>query len=82
MFVNCSYAWKNSNNTNLVADINDIIEWDGNNWSIVFDASETTTTTYTTNLNTSVQYRFANGEWLLSIDGEYPIGTWRIDLAG
>ena len=75
-------AWKNSNNTNLVADINDIIEWDGNNWNIVFDASETTATTYTTNLNTSVQYRFANGEWLLSIDGEYPIGTWRIDLTG
>ena len=75
-------AWKNLDNTNLVADINDIVEWDGNKWSIVFDASETTTTTYTTNLNTSVQYRFKDEEWLLSIDGEYPIGTWRIDLTG
>lgn len=75
-------AWKNSDNSNLVADTNDIIEWDGSKWTIVFDASETTTTTYTTNLNTSIQYRFRNNEWLLSIDGDYPIGTWRIDLDG
>jgi hypothetical protein len=75
-------AWKNADNTNLVADINDIIEWDGSKWNIVFDASETSTITYTTNLNTSVQYRYKDGEWLLSIDGDYPIGTWRIDLAG
>ena len=75
-------AWKNADNTNLVASANDIIEWDGSKWNIVFDASTVTTTTYTTNLNTSVQYRFRDDEWLLSIDGEYPIGTWRIDLGG
>ena len=75
-------AWKNADNTNLVASANDIIEWDGSKWNIVFDASTITTTTYTTNLNTSVQYRFRDDEWLLSIDGEYPIGTWRIDLGG
>ena len=73
-------AWKNNDNTNFVASANDIIEWDGAKWVIVFDASESTTITYTTNLNTSIQYRYANGSWLLSIDGEYPVGTWRIDL--
>ena len=73
-------AWKNNDNTNFVASANDIIEWDGAKWIIVFDASESTTITYTTNLNTSIQYRYANGSWLLSIDGEYPVGTWRLSL--
>lgn len=73
-------AWKNNDNTNFVASANDIIEWDGAKWIIVFDASESTTITYTTNLNTSIQYRYADGSWLLSIDGEYPVGTWRLSL--
>jgi len=60
----------------------DIIEYDGSNWNIVFDASAATAITYTTNLNTNVQYRFNDNEWLKSIDGDYPVGTWRIELAG
>jgi hypothetical protein len=75
-------AWQNSNGSALVASANDIIEWSGTAWSIVFDASTTTEVTYTTNLNTGVQYRFKNNEWLLSIDGDYPVGTWRVELAG
>ena len=75
-------AWQNADTTGLVASANDIVEWDGSNWNIVFDASVTTEITYTTNLNTNVQYRFNNGEWLLSIDGDYPVGTWRVELAG
>jgi len=75
-------AWKNNDGTGLVASANDIIEWNGSKWNIVFDASDTTTVTYTTNLNTSKQYRFSNGEWLLSIDGDYPVGTWRVELNG
>lgn len=75
-------AWQNANGSALIASANDIIEWTGTAWNIVFDASATTEITYTTNLNTSVQYRFNNGEWLLSIDGDYPVGTWRVELAG
>ena len=75
-------AWKGDSNIDLVAGANDIVEWDGTRWHIVFDASETTAITYTTNLNTSVQYRFKNGEWFKSIDGDYPVGSWRIELAG
>jgi len=75
-------AWQNTDTTALVASANDIIEWNGSKWNIVFDASVTTEVTYTTNLNTSVQYRFNNGEWLLSIDGDYPVGTWGVELAG
>ena len=75
-------AWQNADTSALVASANDIIEWDGSTWNIVFDASATEEVTYTTNLNTSIQYRFNNGEWLLSIDGDYPVGTWRVELAG
>ena len=80
---NIPAAWANSNGTTgLVASINDIVEWDGATWNIIFDASAITTTTYVTNLNTQTQYRFKENEWLLSIDGDYPIGSWRIELAG
>ena len=75
-------AWKNNDGTKLVAKANDIIEWDGNKWIIVFDSNEITDITYTTNLNTGIQYRYDNGEWLKAVDGDYPVGTWRIELAG
>ena len=75
-------AWQNTDLSATVAKANDIIEWNGSRWNTVFDASAVTETTYTTNLNTSVQYRFNNNEWLLSIDGDYPVGTWRVELAG
>lgn len=74
-------AWKNTNGTDFVASANDIIEWDGANWHIVFDASEEdSTTVYTTNLNTGVQYKYDQDEWILSFDGEYPVGTWRLEF--
>ena len=71
-------AWKNSNNTDFVAGQNDIVEWDGSNWQVVFDASAATSVVYTTNLNTGIQYKYINNEWILSYEGEYPHGTWRI----
>lgn len=75
-------AWKNLDGSGFFASENDIIEWNGNKWTVIFDASETAEITYVTNLNTNTQYRYNNGEWLLSIDGVYAIGTWRIDLDG
>lgn len=80
--IEVSAAWRNTDGTGLVASANDIVEWNGTRWVIVFDASATTELTYTTNLNTSTQYRFKNSEWFKSIDGDYPIGTWRVELDG
>jgi len=80
--VEVSAAWRNTDGTGLIASANDIVEWDGAKWSIVFDASATTELTYTTNLNTGTQYRYKDGEWFKSIEGDYPIGTWRIELDG
>ena len=72
-------AWKNADGTDFVADTNDIIEWDGSKWHIVFDASEDdSTVVYTTNLNTGKQYKYSENDWLLAYDGEYQNGTWRL----
>ena len=75
-------AWKNDDNSDFVAGANDIIEWNGTAWEVIFDASanESDNIVYTTNLNTGVQYKYVNEEWVLSFEGEYQNGTWRIVL--
>jgi len=76
-------AWKNLDNSDFVASENDIVEWDGSKWNIVFDADVDLSiygTVYTTNLTTGVQYKFNGEEWLLSFEGEYPNGAWRIEF--
>ena len=70
--------WKNNDGTDFIASANDIVEWSGTAWQVVFDASTYTGTAYTTNLNTGVQYKWDSGEWILSFEGEYPNGTWRL----
>jgi hypothetical protein len=80
--VESALAWKNNDGTKLVAKANDIIEWDGSKWRIVFESETVEEIVYTTNLNTGTQYKFINGEWLRSIEGDYPVGTWRVELDG
>ena len=79
-------AWKGAAG-DLIASENDIIEWDGNDWKIVFDASGNTgadstlvSPTYTTNLKTGIQYKWDGAEWTLTFEGEYRKGTWRLIL--
>lgn len=74
-------AWKNSDGSDFVADANDIVEWDGLRWHTVFDASDNDSAVdniYVTNLNTGIQYKWNTEYWILSWEGEYPDGTWRI----
>lgn len=75
-------AWKSVSGEDFIAEENDIVEWDGSKWTIVFNANETQDIIYVTNLRTGTQYKFENGEWINSIDGEYPIGTWGMLLDG
>lgn len=76
-------AWKNTDGSAFVADAYDIIEWDGNNWNVVFSSvANSDNIVYTTNLNTGIQYRFNDGSWTKSIDGIYSIGSWGIILNG
>lgn len=74
-------AWKNSDNSDLVAKANDIIEWDGTQWNIIFDSvQESDTMVWQTNIYTGVQYLWNGVSWVKSYEGEYGIGQWRIVL--
>ena len=73
-------AWKNTNGSDFVASADDIVEWDGENWNIVFDASIVTELVYITNLRTGVQYKWDGEIWTKSFEGEYSAGTWRLVL--
>jgi len=63
---------------NLVAEANDIIQYNGTNWVIAFDASESTSTEFVTNLTTNIQYRFGEGQWVKSYEGWYGEGDYSI----
>lgn len=76
-------AWKQNTGDDFYASANDIIEWTGSEWIIVFAAaSSESTKIYTTNLNTKIQYMWTGSDWIESINGYYPPGSWRIDLDG
>ena len=69
-------AWKSTAGRDFIADTNDIVEWDGSQWNIIFDASENSDTTYITNLNTQQQFYYNGYYWQFAVDGLYPRGTW------
>jgi len=71
------YAWGN-----FQAGANDIIEWNGSTWTIVFDSDSENNTlpVYTQNLKTGIQYRWDGEQWLKSFEGEYRSGYWRFIL--
>ena len=67
----------------LVARVGDIIQYSGNKWVKVFDASHPDSTLhYVTNTNTGIQYRFNGTEWVKSYEGIYTAGNWTIVLDG
>lgn len=64
----------------LVAKANDIIEYNGSTWSVALNSSNTNTVEYVTNLKTSVQYKWLNGQWSKAVEGLYHEGEWSIIL--
>jgi hypothetical protein len=64
----------------VVAQANDIIEYDGQDWLVVFDSTTGTNVQYTTNITTGLQYRWTGSEWVKSYEGLYPGGEWSIVL--
>jgi len=68
----------------LVASANDIIQFNSStmSWSVSFDASESTTVQYVTNLTTNIQYRYVQqeGQWMKSYEGWYDQGDYSIVL--
>lgn len=75
-----SIVWRGPNNQNLVAYANDIIEYRNSGWIVVFNSQETTAIEYVTNLTTSIQYRWQDGEWAKSVEGIYNESEWTIIL--
>jgi hypothetical protein len=65
----------------LVAHANDIIEWSGTEWNVVFNSSQfPDTMIWQTNTYTSVQYMWNGVAWTKSFEGEYNVGKWKIVL--
>lgn len=65
---------------NLVANANDIIEYNSTSgeWEVSFDSVAATTVEFVTNLTTNVQYRYSNQEWVKSYEGYYDQGDYSI----
>jgi len=65
----------------LVAKTNDIVEYTGTAWHVIFhSAQETTTMIWQTNIYTGVQYLWNGVQWVKSFEGDYKPGSWRIEL--
>lgn len=63
----------------IYATANDIIEYDGADWVVSFDAaSSATQVQFVTNITTNLQYRWTGREWVKSYQGLYPGGNWSI----
>jgi hypothetical protein len=73
-------AWAGTAGTNLLASANDIIEYNGSFWTVVFDSSQEPGAQYLTNLNTTVQYRWTGEMWVKSYEGFYSAGFWSLVL--
>ena len=65
---------------NVDANENDIIEYDGSNWTVVFNSSAVASVQYVTNDFTSKQYKWTGNAWISSYEGEYNPGYWRLVL--
>jgi hypothetical protein len=65
---------------NIVANANDIIEYNGatQRWEVSFDSKASATTEYVTNLTSGVQYRYNKNSWMKSFEGWYSAGDFNV----
>lgn len=79
-------GWRNADSSPVFANPNDIIQYDGSHWNVVFDSENTTTiynsitdadeVPYVTNLYSGVQFKWLNENWQKSWEGLYKEGLW------
>jgi hypothetical protein len=62
----------------IVAYQNDIIEYNGSQWTVVFNSAANDQIEYVTNTNTNTQYRWTGEEWVKSVEGVYRGGEWSL----
>ena len=78
---NSPIAWQGISGQPLVAEANDIVEYDGTAWNIAFDNTNSPNNIqYVTNITTSIQYKWTGQTWVKSYQGLYPGGEWSIVL--
>ena len=70
---NVTNAWGN-----LIANKNDIIQYNGSSWVVFFDSSATEDITYIQNNFTGDQFKWNGTQWMDSYQGRYYPGFWRI----
>lgn len=74
-------AWKGTDNSDLVAKANDIIEWTGTKWNVIFNSNQNTDILiYQKNIYTGIQYKWDGVSWTKSFEGEYKAGLWKLEL--
>jgi hypothetical protein len=84
-------AWEGLQGQSLIAKANDIIEYNGTRWQVVFNSEQMFETQYVTNIVTGIQYKWMPplvedgqtvelGQWVKSYDGLYPGGSWTLTL--
>jgi len=74
-------AWKNTVGGDFLANANDIIEWDGSSWNVIFDSmKEKDSIFYLTDIHNGVQFKWDGISWSKSFEGEYRKGSWRLIL--
>ena len=66
--------------TNLQANINDIIQFNGTSWVVVFDSTNSPDPEYVYNIASEDQLEWNGSEWFNSFEGIYKAGYWRLYL--
>lgn len=67
-------------NWSVDASENDIIEYNGSSWTVVFDSSNISSEQFVTNSFTSKQFKWTGNAWISSYEGEYNPSFWRLTL--
>lgn len=74
-------AWQGAFEQPLIASENDIIQWTGTYWQILFNSvAQSATQQWVTNITTGVQYEWTGEYWIKSYQGVYNGGSWSIVL--
>lgn len=78
---NSPAAWQGIFGEPLVANANDIVEFDGTRWVVAFDStSSPDNIQYVTNITTGIQYKWIVDTWVKSYQGLYSGGKWSLVL--
>lgn len=63
----------------IIAYPNDVIEFNGISWKVIFDSRNSIGFNYLVNNSNNTQYTFNGINWFYTYYGEYAPGYWRID---